>query len=184
MLQKPTSKSDLMPPFNHIGEVGWDLKLRQVLVDFEVPLPVPCSEADLLNCEGMLGMAMPQSLRLFLSTLGPVDFDGVRIFTPEEIKTAETFWFAKYFTEEDQRQLLGLIQVAEAVADNVHVIELKSGRCGLCSHDPPGLFEWLPSFDALIKSAIIDLSWSYYGWPDDEIEEMAEQLKAELFSDL
>ncbi len=181
MLQKPQTKSDLLPPFDSIGEANWDTRLRQLLVDYEVPLPAPCGDGEIDECEKRLGFALPQSLKLFLSALGPVDFDGVRVLSPKEIRTAESFWFASYFTEDEQKQLPHLLQVAEAVADNVYALEVASGRCCLCSHDPPGLFEWLPSFDVLIKMAVIDLSWSYYGWPDEEIEDMAEELKAELF---
>lgn len=181
MLQKPTTKADLLPPFDLIGNAGWDLALRQVLVDYEVPLPTPCCEAELADCEERIGFALPQSLRLFLLAIGPIDFDGLRIFSPQKIKTAESFWFAEYFSEIARKQLPQLLQFAEAVADNVYVMELQSGKCCLCCHDPAGLIDWLPSFDTLIKIAVIDLSWSYYGWPDDEIEEMAEELKAELY---
>ncbi|HEX8465754.1 MAG TPA: hypothetical protein VF627_14150 [Abditibacterium sp.] len=184
MLQKPKSKFDLMPAFNRIGDADWDTKLRQILVDYEVPLPAPCSQVELADCEKRLGFALPYSFRLFLNTMGPVDFSGIRVLAPKEVKTAEGFWFASYFSEEDRNRLSGMLEVAEAVSDNIYVVELQSSKCGLCSHDPPGFFEWLPSFDALIQVAVIDLSWGYYGWPDDEIEEMAEQLRAELFPTL
>jgi hypothetical protein len=183
MLEKPKTKFDLLPPFNFIGETNWNSKLRQLLIDYEVPLPTPCSLPEIMDCEKRLDCILPQPLKIFLNTLGPVDFDGLRLFQAHEIRTAESFYCSDYFSEEERKQLPHLLQVAESLADNVYVLAMKSGKCCLCSHDPVDLFEWLPSFDALIKTAVIDLSWSFYGYPDEEIEKMAEELKTELFPD-
>jgi len=182
MLRKPTTKADLLPPFNYIGEANWEAKLRQLLVDYEVPLAQPCTNREIKECEKRLGSALSQSLKLFLSAFGPMNFDGVRLLLPEEIKTAESLWLANNLCKDEQKLLPYLLQIAEAVSDNIYALELESGQCYLCSHDPAGLFNWLPSFNAFIKMAIIDLSWGYYGWPDEAIERMAEELKAELFS--
>ena len=104
------------------------------------------------------------------------------LLPPPEIDRLAQLWFKSSLTEHDQARLARMIQIAETGSDNVYVLDLDNQHCCLCSHDPAGLFEWLPSFDDLIRMALIDLSWSSYGWPDPEIADMATALKSELFN--
>ena len=184
MPKKPENETDLLPPFDYIGKDGWDSKLRQLLTEYTVPLPPPSTELEVQRCEARIGFPLPSSLKLFLLTFGPVDFDGLRICPPEDVKTLQNVWFRDFLAREEQLKLAGLIQVAETGSDNYYALDASDGRCCLCSHDPSGLFDWLSSFDDLIKMAVIDLSWGYYGWLDSEIEEMARHLKRELLGSL
>ena len=64
---------------------------------------------------------------------------------------------------------------------DIFTLEVATGRCSLCSHAPARFSNWLNRFDDLVKIAIIDLSWSVYGWTDEEIFLMASEIKNELF---
>ncbi len=41
----------------------------------------------------------------------------------------------------------------------------------------------MDSFDDLVKIGLIDLSWEYWGWPDSEVAEIAQQVKRSLFGE-
>lgn len=182
MLPKPQTKMDLLPPFQRIGEPDWENNLRQLLNAYAVPLPTPIAITTIVQREQVLRLNFPPSLRLFLTTFGPIDFDGLRLLPAQEIDRLEQLWFKSSLTDHDQARLSHMIQIAETGSDNVYALDLDNQLCCLCSHDPAGFFEWLPSFDDLIRMALIDLSWSYFGWPDPEIADMATVLKSELFN--
>lgn len=50
-----------------------------------------------------------------------------------------------------------------------------------CAHDPPGFSSWLPDFDSVVKVILIDLACGYYGWPDEEVSALADELKETMF---
>jgi hypothetical protein len=66
-------------------------------------------------------------------------------------------------------------------SDNHIAIDPVSGTCYLCSHDPAGIYDEAASFDDLVRIAVIDLSWGYYGWPDPKVERLPTELKADIF---
>jgi hypothetical protein len=181
MLTKPSTKADLLPPFEYIGASGWDTALRRVLVEYEVPLASAVTEADIERCESELGFHLPQSLRLFLMTFGAINFDSLELLPPTKIQTLEQVWFREFLNEDEQAMLPNLIGVAEAGSDDYFALDVRTNTCLHCSHDPAGLIQYLPTFDDLIKVAVIDLSWGYFGWPDEEVYEMARALKKDLY---
>jgi len=182
MLHKPQAKADLLPPFYRIGEPDWDTKLRRLLEAYDVPLPQPIPIDAIVQREQALQYAFPTALRLFLTTFGAIDFDDPRLLLADRIDTCKSLWFHDNLAQAEQRRLPSLLQVAETGSDNFYAIDLSTQHCWLCSHHPAGLFDVLPSFDDLIRMAVIDLSWSRYGWPDPAIEELAVAVKKDIFN--
>ena len=182
-MDKPTRREDLLPPFTAIGEGDWAERIRKLLIDYGVPLPEPVSEARLKSREEQLSLRLPESLRSFLKEIGPVDLDGIRICRPEEIGPANSIWFREHLREEDRARLPDVLAIAEYASGDPITLEPATGRCCLLSHDPPGFSNWMNSFDDLIKIGLIDLSWGYWGWPDPEVAEMAQQVKRSLFGE-
>lgn len=186
MLNKPTCKEDLLPPFNEIGEPGWAETIRMVLQDYAVPLPEPSADKDLRELENKLGFQLPRSLCVFLTQFGPVDFGSVSLRSSTGLKTLfddeGIAWFRDWFDADQKQQLARLLAIGDYGGDaGVVSIDPLSGICYLCQHDPLGIHKLAGSFDDLIKSEIILLSCGYFGYPDPEIEAMASQLVEELF---
>ena len=182
-MDKPTRKEDLHPPFTAIGEGDWAEGIRKRLRDYGVPLPEPVSEAGLRSREDELGVRLPESLRSFLREIGPVDLDGIRVYRTDEIGPADSIWFSEHLRGEGRSRLPDLLAIAEYASGDPITLEPATGRCCLLSHDPPGFWNWMESFGDLVKIGLIDLSWGYWGWPDPEVAEMAQEVKWDLFGE-
>lgn len=181
VLHKPESKDDLRPPFSRIGDSGWAERVRDLLDAYGVPLPDPVSGSELDQREASLGVQLPPSLRRFLTEIGPLDPDGIRILSPPEIVPMEQIWFRDRLGFFARRRLRRMVAVADYLGTGDLIgLEIASGRVSLCSHDPLGFSRWLPDFDALIKMVLIDLARGRYGWPD-EVDDLVASLKRELF---
>jgi hypothetical protein len=180
-LRRPQRKADLAPPPFVIGEPGWREAIISVLRAYDVPLPAPVREEEIAARERALGAALPAAVRRFLMEIGPVDFDYLRLFHADEIVPLEYAWLRRMLDEPEQRRLPFLLEIAAySGSGDVVAIDRAAGRCGLCSHTPVRIKWWLRSFDDLIRVALIDLSWSYYGWPDPDVEALARALKQDL----
>ena len=178
---KPHSKSDMMPPFQRIGEPHWDDKLTSFLTSYDVPLPVPATEDGLADCERRIDAHLPKSIRQFLKAFGPVSFDYLTVFNPADIRTPDE-WFVESLPVETKSQIDEFIRVADAGgSSDVFALHLRTGTIHLLSHYPLSLHDCLASFDDLIRIACISIHTSYYGWPDEDVKEMAQELMGELF---
>ncbi|MEZ6188782.1 MAG: SMI1/KNR4 family protein [Planctomycetota bacterium] len=178
--KKPIRESDVAPPFSHLGEPGWAEAVKVLLATYDVPLPTPVSSVALANREAELGIKLPQALCTFLTKVGPLDLDGLRIHPPEEITFCDRVWFRDHLTPEHQAWLPQLLAVAGTGSDNFIALDLESRRCGVLSHDPPGLWKPLPDFDTLIKVTLMRLPAGYYGWPDQEVADLVDAAVTDL----
>lgn len=181
MLDKPQTKADLLPRFTRIGDSGWETEIRSLLLAYDVPLPAPATHDALMACEHRLGAHLPEPLTHFLRTFGPVNFDDPILLAPDQIQSLDHWGFRPSLSDGDQRHLRGKIQIAETGSDDIYGLDLTTGTCCRCVHYPAAIEDWLPSFDDFLRMALIDLSWSYYGWPDPAIERMATELKNDVF---
>ncbi|HEY1013242.1 MAG TPA: SMI1/KNR4 family protein [Herpetosiphonaceae bacterium] len=175
-MQEPTCPDDLIPPFGQIGEPGWDDALRALLSAYGCPPPQPTRAGALSEAEARLGMVFPASVRQLYEAFGPLDFDGLVLLDPGVMIPAAELWMWEMLGRSDQRRLAGAIAIAEIDSGDAYALDPATGACCRVSHDPAAIEHWLPSFDALIQCAVIDLSWSYYGWPGPEIPAWASQL--------
>jgi hypothetical protein len=53
-------------------------------------------------------------------------------------------------------------------------LNLETGECARCGHDPPGFSAPLPSVDALVQYALMSLPLGQYGWDDAALEDLVE----------
>ena len=181
MPQKPESKQDLLPPFERIGDAGWDDEIKSFLNSYDVPLATPSKESAIQKCETRLNTQLPQSYREFLAIIGPQIFGYLKIFGPDDIRQPNE-WFSETLEEPDKQQLKRLLRVGDAGGSgNVFAIDTIDGSIHLISHDPLGIHRTHKSFDDLIREYCIGIFAGYYGWPDAEIEEMVEDLRLEMF---
>lgn len=177
-ISKPTCPEELFPPFEKIGDNGWNKHLSDFLKSFDVPLPDPCTNLDLEKQEQAMGMTFPDSLRTFLLEFGPVSFDYIEILAPSQISLATELWFADKLTENLNEYIL----IANAGGpENQFALNIESGDCYLARHYPPRLERCLNSFDDLIRIACVGLFTGYYGWDDEELEAMQTQVMKDLF---
>jgi hypothetical protein len=97
MLRKPSTKEDLRPPFQTIGEPGWADRLRRVLIDYGVPLPEPVPASLIAHRESELGVGLPAALRQFYITFGTVDLDSFQLYPVDELEPLTDVWFRLRF---------------------------------------------------------------------------------------
>ncbi len=172
MVSKPASKAGMMPPFERIGERCWADKLRSFLTSYGVPLPDCATESELKDCERRIGTSLPPPIRQFLEMFGAVSFDYVTVFAPIDIRIPDE-WFSETLPDETKSQLKEFIRVADAGGTgNVFVLHIPTGVIHFLSHDLLSNQRCLASFDDLIRIACISIHAGYYGWPDDDIQEM------------
>lgn len=183
-LERPRSIADLEPPFRHIGEVGWDERFRALLRQYDVPLPEPVSAAALESVEEGLGVRLDKAVREFLLSIGPVDFNELRLLSLPEIKSLEGVWFAEHLDPATRARLPGIIAILDYLGTGDFIgWERASGRFVLARHDPAGIFTWMPTFDDCVREQCIGLASGYYGWPDDDLIELVEDAKRHFLSE-
>lgn len=178
---KPRTVDELPLPFLNIGEPGWVNRTHDVLTSFGVPLPEPVRLEELAECERRLGLELPTSCRRFLLELGPLDIDEFRFLPPREILPMSGFYAADLFDPGSRRRLQELVSVAEYCGtDDPFAIDQRS--CEVCrvGHDPPGLSLTMPSFDVLVRCALLGLACGYYGFPDASVQSLVEQARFAL----
>ncbi len=168
----------MLPPFERIGDPGWETQLRSHLEAFDVPLPVSWDSSFVDPCEDRLGVELPESYGMFLRTFGPIDFDYLQLRHPHRIESAVHLWFADKLSED----LNDFLIIANAGGEDDHVlIHLSNGHCVLAKHYPPKLHPCGASFDDLIRIACVSLYTSQYGWHDETLEQMSAEVMNEYF---
>jgi hypothetical protein len=173
-ITKPENREQLKPPFTTIGEPGWESGLRQLLVSFDVPLPMPVTLPGLVERERALGVELPSSTREFLLTFGPVSFDYVEILAAGQICWARDAWPRQGVEE--------CVTIANAGGpEGQSLLNVRSGECLLVHPDTTEPHRRLDRFDDLIRIACVDLYTGYYGWDDDRLTEMQADVMRDLF---
>jgi hypothetical protein len=182
MLKKPESADDLSPPFEQIGEPGWSDAIKQLLADYEVPLPEPTGASELADAEKRLAVTLPADLKAAYAELGPLDLAEVRLLRPSEFEYLTDHWSAGALSAEDQRILADLVHIADSPGGPVGW-DRANAMYSLVQHDPDEIVGGLLSFSDLLRSCIIDLAIGYHGWPDLYLVRLTEELKDSLFGD-
>lgn len=180
MLTKPTRSDELALPFRQVGDQEWASLLRGILEEYGVPLPEPATSAELRDLEKRLEQKMPLDWRLLLSELGPVDFDSIHFLSPERVAFATDLWFRGFLDEGEQLAVDRMLYVATTGSDNYYLFDVDSNAVRLASHDPAGIYDWIPSVGDLLSLAHAQLPVGKYGWPDDRLHAMVEEYVAEL----
>lgn len=172
-----------MPPFRKIGEEGWVKNLQKLLTEYGIEPSQGLSEKAVEQRERELGLNFPDPLRSFLIEFGHTNLGRFCLYPLYSMALSTDIWFRDFLTSEEQEQLQDLLGIANSGSDNVLAIDPITGYCYICNHDPAGIFLEANSFDEFLQKIIIDLSWGYYGWPDPHVEELALELKLDLFGD-
>jgi hypothetical protein len=182
-LKKPQTSVDLEPPFRRIGEPGWEERLRALLREYGVPEPRPVAERDLLARESSLGCRLDESQRRFLLTIGALDFESNRVLSLEEIRPIGDIWFASFLSERERRRLPRMIAAMDYLGGTDEFIawDRDCGGYLLVRHDPAGIYHWAPTFDDCIREQCVHLAVGYYGWGDDDVEQLVEDTAQRLF---
>ena len=181
-LTKPETQADLEPPFEMIGDEGWESRLRDLLNSYGVPIPNPVPAKEVDAAEATLGLQLPSSLRTFLTKIGPLDFGSMRVLSVKEISTLERIWFADSMPSQEKARIPQLVGVLDYLGTGDFIAwDSANDKFVLVGHDPPGIHPWLPTFDDCVREQCVDLAAGCYGWPDEEVELLVEDVKARLF---
>lgn len=177
MLEKPLSKSDLKLPFQKVGEPGWQAALRNLFADFDVPPADSVHVQEVEAAEARLGVALPDDWRQVLLEFGALKFGASSWASPRDIVRLDGIWFRDFLSPEDRSNLSNMLLVATTGSDNCYGYDVASGVVHLCSHDPAGIFEDIPNVGALLRFELLGLYCGKFGWPDDEISDIVEELQ-------
>jgi len=181
-LQQPKTERDLPRPFESIGDAGWAEAAREVLNAYGVPDPVPVAADVIVETERRLGCGLPEKYRRLLMELGPIDADAFRFLAPHEVVVLDKYWARASFGERDTAALGKMVSIVDYCSTGDPIgLDLETGHCARCGHDPPGLSNWLPSVDSLVLVAFLCLPVGYYGWQDTELEALVAREQERLF---
>ena len=184
-MDKPESKSDMLPPFELRGEDGWEGKFKSFLQGIGLPMPsVGISLSNLESAEKRIGVSFPNELSLFLSTFGPMAFGRLQFLELDKIVLASECWIAKsdqfpddYFS--DWNRFLCIADLGGS-GDFVSV-NIEDKKCYMVGHDPVGITSYVDSVSDLVRMGCIASFSGKYGWPDEYIENMGIDLMNDLF---
>lgn len=178
-ISKPENREALFPPFETIGESNWNGKLRALLDAFEVPRSQPASPVSIKEREQELGVDFPRPLVLFLTEFGAVSFGYIEFLWEKKMTLATELWCADKFQNIDLKDYLVVANAGGG--HNQFVLSLSSGECYLARHDSSELQPCVRNVHDLLRIGCVDLYTGYYGWDDDELEEMRNSVMTELF---
>jgi hypothetical protein len=173
--QKPVTERDLPIPFERIGEDGWADRVRDMLRSYGVPCPLPASLEEVTVAETRLAVTLPVGYRMLLLDLGPLDLGSIRFLPTSEVTKLTDYWFRSAFASSDAAQLGNHLAIADYCGSGDFIgLNLETGECARCGHDPPGFSAPLPSVDALVQYAFMSLPLGQYGWDDAALEDLVE----------
>lgn len=180
--KKPTTKDELRPPFQNIGDEGWDIWLREVLADYEeFELPTPVTSGEIAKREAKLGVSLPNSVKLVLTTFGHLQLDDWWLCSLEEMVFLDEVETDFDLTPEQNSQLRKTLRIAETFVDpelsDFYGVDCETGKIYLHSYFLGVFTEVMPSFDNLFKMYIMYLSFGIYGGDsDDSISEKVDEI--------
>ena len=186
-------KSDIIIPFDKIGEANWEKKTRLILKSFAEnwgkELPKPISPEEINQLEKRLGTTLPQSLRFFYENFGITDI-GEILLDFEEIDWLKKTWedvpqYAPDFSEKDREILPYLVAFSDGLgAGNQFCFHSETKEIIFYKHEGEPYFTKLfDTFDDYLKACLIYGQMDLFGEnvEQDEVEIWVEEIITELF---
>jgi len=178
---KPTTREDIAPKFERIGDAGWADEITTLFHAYDAPLPTPCSETALSSVEDERGITLPSEYRLFMATLGPVAFGYAAMLPPLTTETSADVWFHDRLPQDIMDDLQNCLTVCDlGGSGDFLAVDLYTGACRLLDHTSATAPHAFESFSEFARWALVDLYVGHYGWPDESVEALVSSYKAEL----
>ncbi len=190
-------KSDIIVPFEKIGENGWQEKTKIILEaladNWGNELPKPKTNEEITELEKRLNTALPNGLRLFYQTFGIADI-GEELMRFSDIGRTNDIWFkngeyieyAPDFNEEDKAVLPYLVHFSDYLGNgNMFCFHSQTHEIYYYDHESgaPYFTKLFDTADDYIKACLIHCQANLFGEniDEDEVMRWTEEITAEIF---
>lgn len=185
-------KSDIIIPFNKIGENNWTIHTGKIInslaENWNDNLAKPIQEEELVQLENRLSASLPNSLKLFYKTFGIANI-GEELQTLDEIEWIKNIWTDEnsypYYSEEDKKVIPHLITFSNYLGNgNMFCFHAKSYKIYYFDHDTqPYITKLFDCIDDYIKGCLIQAQIDLFGEDVEQniVEEWVEEILIELY---
>ena len=185
-------KSDIIIPFDKIGDNGWVEKSKLIIEslaeNWSNDLKDPILIKEIENLEKRLGTTLPDSLKFFYNTFGIADI-GEELQNFDDIIWLKDIWevdtpYGPVFTTEDKISLLHLISFSDYLGNgNMICFHSETKEIYYYDHDTrPFITKMFDSVDDYIKGCLIFAQIDLFGEVEQEqVEEWTEEIAKDLF---
>lgn len=178
---KPTTREDIAPKFERIGDAGWADEITALFDAYGAPLPTPSSETALSSVEDERGIALPSEYRLFMATLGSVAFGWATMLPLPTTETSTNVWFHDRLPQDVMDDLQNCLTVCDlGGSGDFLAVDLCNGACRLLDHTSATASHAFESFSDFARWALVDIYVGHYGWPDESVQALVATYKSEL----
>lgn len=192
-------KSDIIIPFEKIGEKGWQEKTKIILEVFADnwgnELPKPKTDKEIAELEKRLHTSLPSGLKLFYQTFGVV-YIGEELIEFSEIGWTNAIWFendeyieyAPDFSDEDKVILPYLVHFSDYLGNgNKFCFHSQTHEIYYYDHEngAPYFTKLFNTIDDYIKGCLIHCQADLFGEgvDEDEVSDWTEEITAEIFGE-
>ncbi|MBE8727365.1 SMI1/KNR4 family protein [Flavobacterium hungaricum] len=185
-------KSDIVIPFDKIGDNCWDVKSKLIIEslaeNWSNDLKDPISTAAIENLEKRLGTTLPYGLKTFYNTFGIADI-GEELQKFDDIIWLKDIWeedspYGPEFTKEDKISLPHLISFSDYLGNgNMFCFHNETKEIYYYDHDTrPFITKMFDSIDDYIKGCLIFAQTDLFGEvKQQQVEEWTEDIIEDLF---
>ncbi|KAF2341154.1 SMI1/KNR4 family protein [Flavobacterium tistrianum] len=185
-------KSDIIIPFEKIGDIGWDEKSKLIIEslaeNWSNELKSPISIEEIENLEKRLKTTLPSGLKTFYNTLGIADI-GEELQSFEDIMWIKDIWeednpYGPEFSKEDKILLPHLITFSDYLGNgNMFCFHNKTKEIYYYDHDTkPFITKMFQDVDDYIKGCLIFAQADLFGEVGQEqVEKWTEEIAEDLF---
>lgn len=185
-------KADIIIPFDRIGEAGWTEQTGRIITalddNWSREAAEPLSVKEIMAIESRLGVALPDSLKLFYQTFGIAGI-GEELQEPGDIGYLKDIWrhdpeYGPRFTDEDQKVLPHLITFSEYLGNgNLFCFHAQTQAIYYFDHESqPYLHRLFDRADDYLKGCLIFAQSDLFGNVEqEEVDSWAEEIVSGLF---
>ncbi len=176
-------KSDIIIPFEKIGEDGWEIKTREIIEsiaeNFDDDLKDPLSNEEIEALESKLGTTLPEGLKRFYQTFGVADI-GEELLGPDEIGWVKEVFgenaeYGPDFSDQDKEYLPYLITFSNYLGNgNLFCFHKETKEIYYFDHESrPYISRLFSSVDDYLRGCLI---FAQVDFSDEDIEGWLEEI--------
>ncbi|MDQ6528844.1 SMI1/KNR4 family protein [Flavobacterium sp. LHD-85] len=185
-------KSDIIIPFEKIGNTGWDEKSKLIIEslaqNWSNALKSPISIEEIENLEKRLETSLPSGLKTFYNIFGIADI-GEELQSFEDIMWMKDIWkednpYGPEFSKEDKILLPHLITFSDYLGNgNMFCFHSETKEIYYYDHDTrPYITKMFQNVDDYIKGCLIFAQADLFGEVGQEkVEKWTEEIAEDLF---
>jgi hypothetical protein len=187
------SKSDIIIPFDQIGEENWSDKTEHIIQElannWNNELTEPISEETIFELEKRLGASLPSNLKLFYQKFGIAKI-GEQLQSIDEIGWIKDIWkdapqYGPDFSKDDKKHLPFLISFSDYLGNgNMFCFHSETKEIYYFDHDTkPYITKLFNSVSDYIQGCLISCQSDLFNQEigQEKVEEWCEEILDEMF---